>query len=455
MNTSQIVIVPSRAWYGDIDRALTFPAGWDVHICACQDAPALGPAQIAATFENPIGAPRIRDAAKGRASAAIIVDDLGRPTPAAEMLPFVLEELATAGVPKAETAIVVGGGSHRPLTDEEIIKKVGADVATAYATTSHDFMAGDLVGYGNLDDGTPVYINRIVAEAEFKICVGGIYPHGSAGFGGGAKLIVPGVAGFATIFHFHSFSARRGQGNIERRKATRGGSTLTQRGSAEESLGPGDARDHRDVSEDVARRIGLDMVVNCVLTSRRRIAGVFVGDFVTAHRTGAHFAQRIYGTAIPQTLRQEADLLVCNAYPLDADPIQGPKALWARSCFQQNPYTVVLNPASDGIFYHGLHQQLPWPQYLKRRAAADATADPEAVVGNPESLLIVSEHFQAAEFTTRHGDDILFRSWEALIEQLAAKLPADATVAVFPNASLQILARAEPVASGIPSKQAS
>ena len=448
MNNSQTVTVPSRAWYGDIERALTFPAGWDVHVCGCQDAPALDPAQIAAAFENPIGAPRIRDAAKGRASAAVIVDDLSRPTPAAEMLPHVLAELAEAGVPKAETVIVVGGGTHRPLTEEEIVKKVGADVAAAYATTSHDFMAGDLVGYGSLDDGTPVYVNRIVAEAEFKICVGGIYPHGAVGFGGGAKLIMPGVAGFATIFHFHSFSAKRGQGNIERQKPTPDDATLAQGASGEQTLIEGGVRDHRDVSEDVARRIGLDMVVNCVLSGRRRIAGLFVGDFVKAHRAGARLAQRIYATDVPQRLRQEADLLVCNAYPLDSDPIQGPKALWTRDLFERNPYMVVLNPASDGIFYHGLHQQLPWAQYLKRTAAAAATPDPEAVIDDPGPLLIVSEHFQAAEFATRHGSDLLFRSWEALIEQLAAKLPADATVVVIPSASIQILAREVPVAVG-------
>lgn len=441
MNNPQTVTVPSHAWFGDSGRALTFPAGWNVHVCACLDAPPLDSTQIAAAFDNPIGAPRIRDAARGRASAAVIVDDLSRPTPAAEMLPHVLAELVEAGVPTSETVIVVGGGTHRPLTDEEIAKKVGAKVAAAYTTTSHDFMAGDMVGYGSLEDGTPIYINRIVAEAEFKICVGGIYPHGAVGFGGGAKLIVPGVSGFATIFNFHSFSAKRGQGNIERQNAP-------QDGAADLSLVDGGVRDHRDVAEDVARRIGLDMIVNCVLTERRQISGLFVGDFVQAHRAGAHFAQRVYGTHIPNGLRQEADLLVCNAYPLDSDPIQGPKAVWPLLYFENEPYTVVLNAACDGIFYHGLHQQLPWPQYLKRRAAADATPDPKAEINGPGNLLIVSEHFQAAEFSARHAGDLLFRSWGALMAQLATKLPEDATVVVFPNASIQIMAREEPVTLG-------
>ena len=441
MNSPQTVTVPSRSWFGDVDRTLTFPAGWELHVCGSEDAPALSSAEIAAGFDSPIGTRRIRDAARGRASAAIIVDDLSRPTPAAEMLPYVLEELAEAGVPKGETVIVVGGGTHRPLTDEEMVKKVGAEVAANYATTSHDFMAGDLVAYGSLEDGTPIYINRIVAEAEFKICVGGIFPHGSAGFGGGAKLIVPGVAGFATIFHFHGFSPTRGQGNIERRKPS-------EEDMGKVTLIDGGVRDLRDVAEEVAGKIGLDMVVNSVITSRRHIAGLFVGDFVEAHRAGARFAQRTYGTTIPNRLRQEADVVVCNGYPLDADPVQGSKALWPLPYFEGEPYKVVLNAACDGISYHGLHQQLPWEQYLKRRAAADAAPDPKAVVNGRENLLIVSEHFQAAEFAIKHGGDLLYRDWQTLIDQLAARLPADATVAIFPNASTQVLAREEPVAVG-------
>ena len=83
MNNTQTISVPARAWFGDDERRLTFPAGWNLHICASQGAPPLDSAQMAAAFENPIGTPRIRDAARGRASAAIVVDDLGRPTPTA------------------------------------------------------------------------------------------------------------------------------------------------------------------------------------------------------------------------------------------------------------------------------------------------------------------------------------------------------------------------------------
>jgi len=172
---SNTATVYSRAWYGDEELTLNFPTGWEVEILGPKDAPELSDAQIEKIFAEPIGTPRIAELAKGKKSAAIVVDDLSRPTPAANVIPFLLRELASAGVPKSEIRFVVGGGSHRPLTDEEVAKKIGADVAAAYQATSHDFMSGDLRALGSLDNGMPIYLNRVVADADFKVCLGGIY----------------------------------------------------------------------------------------------------------------------------------------------------------------------------------------------------------------------------------------------------------------------------------------
>ena len=220
--------------------------------------PRVTEAQIQTAFDNPIGSPRIAELAKGKNSAAIVVDDLSRPTPAAELIPYLLKELVAAGIPKRQIRFVVGGGSHRPLTRDEIDKKVGADVARAYDVTSHNFMSGDLRALGSLDSGLPIYIDRVVADADVKLCIGGLYPHGAVGFGGGAKLILPGVSGFATMFYFHTFYKGRGHAIIERQ---------------------GDEPDNRDAAEAVAKVLGLDAVVNVTLNRKREISGVFVGDF--------------------------------------------------------------------------------------------------------------------------------------------------------------------------------
>ncbi|MCC6169928.1 MAG: DUF2088 domain-containing protein [Caldilineaceae bacterium] len=412
------VTMPSRAWYGDIDLTLAFPDRWTVHMLPPHDAPKLKPAGIEAAFANPIGTPRIAEMAQGKRSAAIVVDDISRPTPAAELIPYVLRELHEAGVPKNEIRFVIGGGSHRPQTAEEMEKKLGAEVVANYAAKSHNFMAGDLRGLGNLPDGTPLYVDPVVADADFKMTVGGIYPHGAVGFGGGSKLILPGVSGFATMFHFHTFYPSRGQGNIERQ---------------------GEIPDHRDASEAAARVLGLDVVVNGVINGRREIAGLFVGDFVEAQRAGARFAQKIYGTHIPADLRKEVDVMVVNAYPLDSDPIQTGKALWSRPYFEK-AYTVVVNPAVDGICYHGLFDRIDWGRFDTQRCARAPMEDPEPRLGRRDQALIWSENYPAHDFGRKHPNDILVRHWEKVIELLAPAVPANAQVAVFPVSGVQLLA---------------
>lgn len=411
--------VHSRAWYGDEPLTLNFPKGWEVEILGPKDAPALSDEQIERAIAEPIGTPRIAELAKGKKSAAIVVDDLSRPTPAAKVIPFLLRELTEAGISKSEIRFVVGGGSHRPLTEEEMAKKVGDDIATEYEVTSHDFMSGDLQGYGSLDNGMPIYINKVVADADFKICLGGIYPHGAVGFGGGAKLIVPGISGFATMFYFHTFSPSRGHAVIEKK---------------------GNTPDHRDFAEEVAAVIGLDVIANTVLNSKREICGLFVGDYVQAHRAGAHFALETYGTEIPLQSRKETDLVVLNCYPLDSDPIQTGKALWASNYFEK-AYKMVLNPACDGICYHGLFDQIDYTRYLEQRLEKIPPETPEPELGNLDQIHVWSEHFLVDDFYKKHSNGILFRDLEQLIQLFAEKLPANAKVAVFPFAGIQVLAQ--------------
>ena len=97
--------VYSRAWYGDEALTLNFPTGWEVEVLGPKDAPVLSDTQIEKAFAEPIGTPRISELAKGKKSAAIVVDDLSRPTPAAKVIPFLLRELVSAGVPEIRNPI--------------------------------------------------------------------------------------------------------------------------------------------------------------------------------------------------------------------------------------------------------------------------------------------------------------------------------------------------------------
>lgn len=409
--------VRSGAWYGDKELTLNFPTDWEVEMLGPKDAPTLSDTQIEQAFAEPIGTPRISELAKGKKSATIIVDDLSRPTPASRIIPYILRELTSAGVLKSEIRFVAGVGAHRPLTDEDIVKKVGADIAAEYEVTNHNFMSGDLRAFGNLENGMPVYLNRTVADADFKICLGGIYPHSSVGFSGGAKLIVPGTAGFTTMYYFHTFPPGRGPAIIE---------------------GQSDEPDRRDSAELAAGVLGLDMIVNAVLNSRREISGLFVGDFIKAHRKGAHFAMDTYSTVIPETTRKETDLVIINCYPLDADAIQLDKALAALSYFE-NAYTIALYPASDSSCYHGLFDRIDYPRYLRQRAEQTPPEAPSQQIGRRGQLHVWSEHFFADDFYKEYPASLLFRDLEELIQLFAEKLPGHAKIVILPVGGIQVL----------------
>lgn len=410
--------VYSGAWYGDNELTLNFPTSWEVEMLNPKDAPALSDPQIEQAFAKPIGTKPISELAKGKKSAAIIVDDLSRPTPAYKVIPFLLRELTAAGVPKSEIRFVVGVGGHRPISHEEMVKKVGADIVAEYEVTNHNFLSRDLRALGNLENGTPVYINRTVADADFKICLGGIYPHSSVGFSGGAKLIVPGTAGFSTMYYFHKFPPGRGPAVIE---------------------GEGDEPDRRDTIEMAAALLGLDAIANVVLNSRREICGLFVGDFVKAHRKGARFALDTYKTEISETTRTESDLVVINCYPLDADAIQLDKALAAFSYFE-NAWTIALYPATDGSCFHGLFDRLDYKRYLQQKVDRLPTIPtPEPKLGRQSQLHVWSEHFDRDDFYKEYPSSLLFRDLEQLIQLMTEKLPARSKVAVLPVAGIQVL----------------
>ena len=410
--------VRSGAWYGDNELTLNFPTDWHIEMLNPKDAPALTNAQIEKAFAETIGTKPISELAKHKKSATIIVDDMSRPTPAYQVIPFLLRELNTAGVPKSEIRFVVGVGGHRPISDEEMVKKLGADIVAEYEVTNHDFLSRDLRALGHLENGAPLYVNRTVADADFKICLGGLYPHSSVGFTGGAKLIVPGTAGFSTMYYFHKFPPGRGPAVIE---------------------GESDEPDRRDTIEMAAAVLGLDAIANVVLNSCREICGLFVGDFVKAHRKGSHFALDTYSTKISETTRTQSDLVIINCYPLDADAIQLDKALAAFSFFE-NAYTIALYPATDGSCFHGLFDRLDYPKYLQQKIERLPTKPtPEPKLGRQSQLHVWSEHFDRDDFYKEYPSSLLFRDLEQLIQLMTEKLPSNAKVAILPAAGIQVL----------------
>lgn len=454
------VAVPFGAWHDETRLALTFPAGWKVHLAGPAGAAEITDAQIDAALAAPIDAPALAELARGRRSAAIAVDDLTRPTPAYRFLPRVLDALHRGGIARSNVRIIFGTAAHRPMDRAEIALKIGREIQVAYHTVMHDFLGDDLQYLGWVDGG-PVYLNRSFLDADLRIVVGSVIPHGETGFGGGAKMIVPGLAGHRTIAHFHGALPPRRSATLE---------------------AEGSRRDRRAWSEAVARRIRVDWAICATVNASRQLAGLYCGDVVAAHRRAARHALQIGRTRVAPDLAAAADVAVVNAYPLDTDPIQmGKSVSLVRKLGVRS--TVVINAASDGIFYHGMGMgsgvsarrlianlprlllsprgvwtfarslgvalgsadlmartcyftlnPLAWSAFTAPAAAGAARGLPAA---NTEPL-VYSRRFPAGGFARKYRRGALFDSWDELRNALARR-HGSATALVFPCAPLQLI----------------
>ena len=396
-------------WHEEKDMPLQFPSGWEIIQCNPRGGPDVGSNGLKDAFRNPIGTPPIAEMARGQQSAVIVTDDLSRPTPSERLIPLVIEELIKGGVSRDRISIIMGIASHHTMSRPEIFKKIGRDVAEQFSVRNHNVF--DNLDYlGQTSNKTPVYLNKEFMRADVKICVGSILPHGLAGFSGGAKLVLPGVAGIETIYQNHrdDNGYTRGLCNLE-------GNVM------------------RADMEEVAAMGGLNAIVNVVLNDRRGIIGCVVGQFIEAHRAGCEIAQRAYATRVPK----EWDAIVLGAYPKDTEWCQAPSA-FAVADSAVDPLihdkgTVIIGSATTegaGIhFLMGPGMRLG-PEKRPRRQEA---------LGSVHRPLYFSPNVTGHDLEQWGGrPDDLRRTWDGVLKTLQKRHGDRARIAVFPCASMQL-----------------
>ncbi|MEE8421037.1 MAG: lactate racemase domain-containing protein, partial [Dehalococcoidales bacterium] len=199
-----IINVPQMPWYGDTELALEFPDSWDVTTCRMngQDTPKIGDKEIRAAFSNPIGTKRIAELAKGKKDVVILFDDLTRPTRTAELVSYVLEELKEGGIRDENIRFISALGTHGAMRLMDYVQKLGLDVVQKYPVYNHNpYENCDYLG--KTARGIEVSVNSEFMACDLKIAVGGLVPHPTAGFGGGGKMVLPGVCSIDTIHANH------------------------------------------------------------------------------------------------------------------------------------------------------------------------------------------------------------------------------------------------------------
>jgi len=386
------------AWYEDTDLELAFPDGWDVVQCDMHDAPDMDPAAIAGAIASPIGAPRLRELARGKSSPCIVIDDLSRPTQGRLLVPPILDELATAGIPSDDVLVLGGVANHRPMVRGDLLKKLGPDVLAKVRYRNH-VPFDHCTHVGETSRGTPVEINDDFLAADLRILVGSIVPHGGAGFAGGAKLLMPGIASVASGLAYHRGPATRGRYADVTSEA-------------------------RLDAEEAAAIVGVDFIVNTVPTSRQGVAALAAGDVVAAHRAGVERALEVFATPTPA----HRDVAVLSLYPKDTEYLQH---LTAFAPWKTAPEPLVREGGSivvalAGVEGFGTHW-LFGPGMALDIGRPTRVRDRDVVIVCPNV-----EQGEVAPGTT------LFRTWAEARVWLEAKHGPVATAAVYPCATIQL-----------------
>ncbi|MDD3543963.1 MAG: nickel-dependent lactate racemase [Kiritimatiellae bacterium] len=307
----------------------------------CQYAGVPGPGvaaqrqTVAAALDNPLSAPRLEDLAVGKRSAAVITSDHTRPVPSRITLPLLLERLRRKN-PGVSITIVVATGSHRSMSANEMRDKFGAAVVRREKFFMHDCTDNaNLRHLGQLPSGGELWLNRHALEADLLVAEGFIEPHFFAGFSGGRKSVLPGIAGRASVLANHCAAF------IDSPRARAG------------------CLDGNPIHEDMlfaARKAGLAFILNVTLNSDKTIRAAFAGDPEAAHAAGCRQLAREVAVK-----RVEADIVITGngGYPLDQNIYQSVKGMTAaEACCRAGGVIIMAAGCCDGTggdcFYRAL-----------------------------------------------------------------------------------------------------
>jgi nickel-dependent lactate racemase len=285
-------------------------------------------AEVRRRLENPIGSPPLREVARERKSACILICDITRPVPNSILLPPILETIEAAGVPREQILILIATGLHRPNEGAELVELVGPEIANNYRIENHHGKALDEHTYlGTTDRGVPVWIDSRYVNADLKITTGLIEPHLMAGYSGGRKLICPGIAALETVKVWH------GPDFLEHPKA---------------DCGFLDGNPVHEENTKIGWMAGCDFIVNVTLDKDRRITSVVAGHMEQAFRAGVAFIEKVVKAEVPA----ECDIVVtsCAGYPLDTTFYQAVKGLTGCLPIVKQGGTIILAASlSEGI----------------------------------------------------------------------------------------------------------
>ncbi|MCE5329022.1 nickel-dependent lactate racemase [bacterium] len=257
------------------------------------------------SFNNPIGSSSLKEKIKGKQKICIVISDSTRAVPTKLILEALLGELESYGIKKGQITILIATGLHRPNLNEELEKLVGKQIKENYNIINHYARDRETCEYiGKTKRGTPIIIDKTYLACDFKILTGLIEPHFMAGFSGGRKAICPGISYMDMFKHFHGpeilESPYASTANLENNPF------------------------HLE-STEIAKKAGVDFIVNVTIDKNKEITGIFSGDLEEAFYKGASFCSQSSCSKI----KAEADIVVTSGggLPIDVNLYQTVKGM--------------------------------------------------------------------------------------------------------------------------------
>ncbi len=290
--------------------------------------------EILRSLNTPIGCKKIKDIVsekskeknknKENIKVAILCDDNTRLTPAHKILPILVKKLNLAGIKNNKIKIIMALGTHRNMTKEEIIDKVGINIFNKIEIINHAYADNsELINLGYTKNKTPIIVNKYAYQADIAIGIGNIIPHHIPGFSGGAKIVQPGVSGEETTACTHLLSVRYKRYLL---------------GVLENVV--------REEMEYIAREIGVEYIFNVVLNQNGEVYKTFFGDVELAFREGVEAAKEVYQVKV----HKKSNIVIAGSHPCDIEFWQAHKSLYpADMIVNRNGIIIIVTPCYEGV----------------------------------------------------------------------------------------------------------
>jgi nickel-dependent lactate racemase len=400
--------VPTLAWYGQKMQELQFPEEWHVSFLPMEgyNKPLVGSDEIVRALREPIGTKPLKKLAAGKREAVIVVDDMTRVTRAYQIIPYIMQELKEAGISYEHVRFIMGGGLHGAWYRDDFSKKLGEDIVRNYPVYNHNPFA-NCTYVGKTSRGTPVEINSEYHSCDLRIGIGSVVPHPMTGYGGGAKIILPGIASYNMIFYNHMVVHR-------------------QNPPAESYWGFLKGNQTRADIDEAGKIAGMDMKVDVLLNGVGDSTDVFAGDLQMEFTEAVKVAREHYST---KGVPEKVDVIVANTYA-KANEATLAYSNW-KDKVKEDGVMVIIAQAPEGQSTH----------YLYGKFGVNEYAPGHSVPSKPpfKKLIIFSEYKVPDPFLpiAEPSSMVWLDNWMEVVEEIKNTLSHTPRVLVLPNAEIQ------------------